>query len=281
MITRAGEEPVCNVRVSDPAISDHCAVHRETLCLIKPSFERKTITYQKLRSLDSGLFIQDIMNSKLMNHNFTDVSVLTDCHPNTLWSLLDKYASAKSRVVTMKTAAPWYSDHIRLEKTKRKKLECKWRRDKLTIHREMYVEQCARVNKLIHNSKMQFYANVINGNANNQRVLCLSIGKMLNLKADRKLQSHENERDLANSFVDFFSDKVQGTRMSLPPATVSSCLNINTACNDNCPGFSLTSVKELCEFSPTSVNELSSLLKTMSSKSRVLDPIQAILMTVL
>ena len=225
--------------------------------------------------------IQDIMNSKLMNHNFTDVSVLIDCYPNTLWSLLDKYASAKSRVVTMKTAAPWYSDHIRLEKTKRKKLECKWRRDKLTIHREMYVEQCARVNKLIHNSKMQFYANVINGNANNQRVLCLSIGKMLNLKADRKLQSHENERDLANSFVDFFSDKVQGTRMSLPPATVSSCLNINTACNDNCPGFSLTSVKELCEFSPTSVNELSSLLKTMSSKSRVLDPIQAILMTVL
>lgn len=106
MITRAGEEPVRNVRVSDPAISDHCAVHRETWCLIKLSFERRTITYQKLRSLDSGLFIQDIMNSKLMNHNFTDVSVFTDCYTNTLWSLLDKYASAKSRVVTMRPAAP-------------------------------------------------------------------------------------------------------------------------------------------------------------------------------
>ena len=34
MITRAGEEPVRNVRVSDPAMSDHCAVHSETLCLI-------------------------------------------------------------------------------------------------------------------------------------------------------------------------------------------------------------------------------------------------------
>ena len=206
------------------------------------------------------------MNSKLMNHNFTDVSVVTDCYTNTLWSLLDKYASAKSRVVTMRPAAPWYSDHIRLEKTKRKKLKRKWRRDKLTIHREIYVEQCARVNKLIHDSKIQYYANVIDGNANNQGVLFLCIGKMLNPTADRKLQSHENERDVANSFVDFFSDKVQQICMSLPPATVSSCLNINTACNDNCPGFSLTSVKELCEFSPTSVNELSSLLKTMSSK---------------
>ena len=66
--------------------------------------------------------------------------------------------------------------------------------------------------------------------------------------------------------------------MSLPPATVSFCLNINTACDDNCPGFFLTSVKELCKFSQTSVNELSSLLKTMSSKSCVLDKIPAILM---
>ena len=83
-----------------------------------------------------------------------------------------------------------------------------------------YVEQCAHVNKLIHNSKMQFYANVIDGNANSKRVLFLSTGKMLNLKAGRKLQSHENERDLANSFVDFFSDKVRQIRMSLPPVSL-------------------------------------------------------------
>ena len=109
-------------------------------------------------------------------------------------------------------------------------------------------------------------------------MLFLSIGKMLNLKADRKLPSHENDRDLANSFVDFFSDKVQRIRKCVPPVTVSSCSNINTACNDNCPGFSLTSVKELCEFSLTSLNELSSFLNSMSSKSCVLDPIPAILM---
>ena len=66
--------------------------------------------------------------------------------------------------------------------------------------------------------------------------------------------------------------------MSLPPPTVSSCLNINASCNNTSPGFSPTSVKELCEFSPSSVNELSSLLKTMSSKSCVLDTILAILM---
>ena len=88
---------------------------------------------------------------------------------------------------------------------------------------------------------------------------------------DRKLPSHQNERDLANSFVDFFIGKVQRIRMRLPFATVSSCLN-------TCPGFSLTSVLKLCGFSPTSVNDLS-LLKTMSSKSCVLEPIPVISMT--
>ena len=63
-----------------------------------------------------------------------------------------------------------------------------------------------------HDSSTQFYANVIDENANNQRVLFLSIGKMLNLEADRKLPSHENDRDLANCFVDFVSDKMQRIR---------------------------------------------------------------------
>ena len=53
VMTRVGEESVRNVRQSDPAISDHCAVYSEVLCLIKPSFERRTITYRNLRSLDS------------------------------------------------------------------------------------------------------------------------------------------------------------------------------------------------------------------------------------
>lgn len=39
VITRVGEEPVRNVRVSDPVISDHSSVHFKTLCQIKPSFE--------------------------------------------------------------------------------------------------------------------------------------------------------------------------------------------------------------------------------------------------
>ena len=156
VITRADEEPVGNVRVSEPAISDHCAIHFDTSHLVKPRFERQKVTYRKLRSVDKGLFTQDIKNSALMNHELTDVSALVDCYNKTLLSLLNEHAPVKSCIVTISPAAPWYSENIKLEKAKRRKLERKWRKDKLVVHSEMYVEQCVLVNKLIHDTKMRF-----------------------------------------------------------------------------------------------------------------------------
>ena len=178
---------MCNVRALDPAISDHCAVYREVFCLIKMSFERRTVTYRNLSSLDRNLFVQDMMSSTVLNHNFTDVSVFTDCYTNTLQSLLDKYAPAKSRVITMRLAASWYSDHIRSEKTKGKR--CKWRRDKLMIHREIMLNIVLVLTNLYKTPRCSFMP-ISLMKMPTTSVLFLSVGKMLNLKADRKLLSH-------------------------------------------------------------------------------------------
>ena len=187
VITRAGDEPVRNVRVSDPVISDHCAVRWEALCLKKPGFERRSVCSRKLRSIDKDQFVQDIKDSSLMNHqDFRDVSALSGCYDNTLRSLLDQYAPIKKHTITVRPAAPWYSDNIKQEKAKRRKLERRWRSTKLTIDRELYTEQCKRVNQLIHASKMKFYTNIIEENTNNQRVLFSCFGKMLNTSAAKK-----------------------------------------------------------------------------------------------
>ena len=60
----------------------------------------------------------------------------------------------------------------------------------LTIDRELYTEPCKRENRLIHESKMKFYANVIDENTTNQRVLFSCFGKMLNTSAAKKLPTH-------------------------------------------------------------------------------------------
>ena len=186
----------------------------------------------------------------------------------TLRSLLDHYAPIKKYTVTVRPAAPWYSDNIKQEKAKRRKLERRWRSTKLTIDRELYTKQCKSVNQLIHESKMKFYTNVIEEYTNNQRVLFSCFGKMLNTSAAKKLPTHECPRNLANMFADYFDSKVQRIRASFTTTT-----------DDPMNAEQLYHGPELCEFSPTTPTELSSLVKSMAKKSCSLDPIPGPLMT--
>ena len=113
---------------------------------------------------------------------------------------------------------------------------------------------------------MTFYADIMQNNSNNQRVLFSSIRKMLNLHATKKLPSYDSARDLAGVFVDFFNDKVRTIRNSFSSTVVSYRKKKSR------------SSTELDEFSPTSTLELSPLLKTMSGKSCILDTIPGGLM---
>ena len=78
-----------------------------------------------------------------------DVSALADKYPSTLLSLLDKHAPLRRRSITLRPAAPWYSEKINKEKVERRKLERQWRATGLAVHRELYVNQCTLVNELI------------------------------------------------------------------------------------------------------------------------------------
>ena len=91
VITRQGEEPVKNVRVTDPVVSDHSLVHWEISCFKKPGFERKEMKYLKLRSVNRDCFLQQIRDSALLSHDtFGNVSELALCYDTTLSSLLDR-----------------------------------------------------------------------------------------------------------------------------------------------------------------------------------------------
>ena len=266
MITKANDNFIKHIEVSDPVISDHSAVHCE-LSIKKPGLERREITYRNLRSIDRECFSQDIRNSELANYDkFESVSALIDCYESTLSRLLEQHAPIKKRVVTLRPAAPWYNDHIRMEKAKRRKLERIWRKNKLTINREMFVEQCKCVNRLIADSRMKFYADTIQDNSSNPRVLFSTFVKLLHLKATPKLPSHENAIDLANTFAEFFENKVRSLRDNMLEVT-----DLPQASTCHIP-------TELLELSPTNVTELSSLLRTTAGKSCILDPVPGALL---
>lgn len=81
VITIANDNFIEYIKVSDPVISDHSAVHCG-LSIKKPNLERREMSYRKLRSIDRECFIQDqIRKSELANYNkFENVSALEDCY---------------------------------------------------------------------------------------------------------------------------------------------------------------------------------------------------------
>ena len=66
-----------------------------------------SVCFRKIRSIDRDQFVQDIIDSSLMNHgDFLDVSALSDCYDNTMRSLIDQYAPVKKHIFTAGPAAP-------------------------------------------------------------------------------------------------------------------------------------------------------------------------------
>ena len=70
---------------------------------------------------------------------------------------LNRMAPSKSRVITIRNNAPWYSDEITIEKGLRRKLERKWRQSRLECDRLGYIQQCGIVNHLLRSSKEAYY----------------------------------------------------------------------------------------------------------------------------
>ena len=90
VIARASDDFLNNIRVSDPAISDHSAVHCHG-CLL----ESRILCDDRYLIENCGLliwesFVRDIENSALMNYEtFDNASDLAVCYDRTLSALLE------------------------------------------------------------------------------------------------------------------------------------------------------------------------------------------------
>ena len=69
-----------------------------------------------------------------------DLSDQIDKYEYELSRILDNHAPVRRRIVTIRPLALWYNSNIDVEKKKRRKLERRWRKSRLTIDRELYQE---------------------------------------------------------------------------------------------------------------------------------------------
>ena len=104
----------------------------------------------------------------LIQKQATDLDTLASQYDDVLHSLLEHHAPLKQRLVTVRPSAPWYTQEVTLEKTKRRQLERKWRSSRLQSDRKKYVHQCSPVINLINSLKSEYYTSVTKEHSGNQ-----------------------------------------------------------------------------------------------------------------
>ena len=206
LINKSDDNMLNNIKVYDPNISDHLAVMCD-VSIRKPQFRKEVIFYRKLRSLDMESFLSDVADCPLVIDPSSDLDHLVQQYDTLLRSIMDKHAPVKRRVVTIRPAAPWYTNEVSVEKRKRRRLERKWRRTRLQADRQEYTRQCCVVNNLIKSLKSSYYTTIITENSTDQRVLFNTVSKLLQKQSTARYPSSCSDA-LANSFADYFIDKI-------------------------------------------------------------------------
>lgn len=269
VITRSEENIVNNVNVFDPVISDHSAIQLQ-LTLRKPQFMKKTLTFRNLRSLNCDALKTDISSSSLIRDcDNVDVNTLVDKYDKILRQIIDSHAPVKHRTVTLRPKAPWYTSEIDEQKRIRRSLERKWRSSRLESDRNQYKNQCNLVNNLIHNSKSAHYTQLIKDGASDQKTLFKTVSRLLHKNAPICYPSSPDTRILANSFADFFTDKVEKIQQKIAE---KDCGQINPL-----PDTDLCS-SEFSNFCSINAENISVVIRRVARKSCDLDPMPAVVL---
>ncbi|CAB4024715.1 Hypothetical predicted protein [Paramuricea clavata] len=262
IITRNEDKLVTGIRIHDPVISDHLAIHC-TLQLEKPPLEQAEIYYRKLNNVNMDSFNEDIKVLDL-NDDY-DLSVLIDKYENTLKETLQQHAPQKRRIIT--PLSPWYNEEIGQEKRNRRKLERRWRASGLCIDRQLYVKQCERVNAMIKNAKTTYYSSVISSNAHNQKVLFSTVDKLLHRKPEKRYPTASSTTELVNKFADFFSNKI---------AIIWKELAIDSShCNQRNQEEQYAQCVKFINFQEVTEHEIENVIDKVGKKSCELDPVPA------
>ena len=95
---------------------------------------------------------------------------------------------------------------------KRRKLERKLRVSKFENDYLQHTEQCRLVNEMVKTAKETYFATIIEISKGDQRSLFQSIDHPLNCKAVPRFPLSSSDLELAESFKNFFANKIEPIR---------------------------------------------------------------------
>lgn len=135
-------------------------------------------------------------------------------YDNTLRQLLDEHAPPTTCLVTDRPSAPWLTPAIREAKRERRRAEQKWRKTKLSVHRQIFKEQKKKVSLMVSSAKSEHYQTRIL-ESSSTKDLFSALNDLLGTTKSSPLPTIYNKTELPDLFSSFFTDKVNTLRAKL------------------------------------------------------------------
>jgi hypothetical protein len=231
----------------------------------KPPSVRKDVAFRRFKDINLDAFNQDLINSAVLFDIDKPLTELIDTYDSVLKCALDRHAPEVRKIITIRPNTSWYTQELRDAKHAKRKLERTWRRTRLTVHHELYREQCKLVNRLLHKAKQDFYSDKIVSCGRDQKQLSRITKNLMGDSGEVTLPSYDSKADLAESFIEFFSSKIANIRSSITSDTDRQ------PPEDLCANETLFTGQPLTDFAPVSTDEVRKILMKAPAKSCELD----------
>ena len=269
VITCEDSAIVSSVRVdADAAVSDHYPVFFNLK--LKPDFHQRhtTISYRPLKNFDIESFSRELGTSTVLSESpVLDVDQKFKSFTDAVSSAFESHAPLKEKRVPIREPQPWINSGIFRARAERRKYEKLWRRTGLTVHHQIYTEKKNTVTHLIASARSTHFSEKISDCQGDQKKLFGIVQGLLGSKSKRSvLPIHDDQKQLASDFSEFFTNKIEKLNSKLQSNTTS----VPDRFEKLCP---FEGGEQLCDFRPATVEEIEKLILEMSSGSCDLDPL--------
>lgn len=224
----------------------------------------KTISYRNCKSINIENFNNDVSESlDISTGTFGDrINNYTEVMTNTL----NKHAPLKTKRIKLVPDAPWFDGEYAELRRQRRRAEKLYRRTGLLTDRKKYVDLRKQTTTLAYCKKRRFYDEKLD--TSNNKVLFSVVNKLLDDKQDAVLPTATSDKDLADSFMNYFVNKIAKLRSQFTKPAETNPLAFNTD----------TNVKCLSVFDYTTTDEVLQIIMSYGIKCSSEDPLTVELM---
>ena len=139
--------------------------------------------------------------------------------------LMNELAPERTKTIKVVPNAPWFDYDYKKLRVERRKAEKVFKKSKLVKDHEILNALKKQTTDLAYRKKKDYYTKKLN--EGNSKTLYSVVNKLLDKKQDVVLPDSKSDKELADSFVNYFSDKISNIRAKFKD-NVDICQPSNT-----------------------------------------------------